>query len=182
MERVAITTVDGHVKASRTGYRDYFEAKRQPETFDEWVRSGGGGGASTEAPARDPPTRLVSLASEYWATNCYAGVSPFTPLQVPMDVLVGKSGHDERDARFSIGADRVTFGLDVPHFETIFPWTANVRSAQARHDPSVDRSGRSQDSLRQRRRGLRIRPRRARRPHIDRIGFTFQNVMAANAA
>ena len=35
---------------------------------------------------------FTRLASEYWATNCYAGVSPFTPLQVPMDVLVGKSG------------------------------------------------------------------------------------------
>lgn len=38
MERVAIISVDGHVKASRSGYRDYFE-ERYLETFDDWVRS-----------------------------------------------------------------------------------------------------------------------------------------------
>jgi predicted TIM-barrel fold metal-dependent hydrolase len=36
MERMAIISVDGHVKASRAGYRDYFE-EQYLDAFDEWV-------------------------------------------------------------------------------------------------------------------------------------------------
>jgi predicted TIM-barrel fold metal-dependent hydrolase len=36
MERMAIISVDGHVKASRAGYRDYFE-QQYLDAFDEWV-------------------------------------------------------------------------------------------------------------------------------------------------
>jgi predicted TIM-barrel fold metal-dependent hydrolase len=36
MDRVAIISVDGHVKAPRAGYREYFEPKYR-DTLDEWV-------------------------------------------------------------------------------------------------------------------------------------------------
>ena len=36
MNQVAIISVDGHVKAPRGGYRDYFE-QRHLDAFDEWV-------------------------------------------------------------------------------------------------------------------------------------------------
>ena len=36
MRQLAIISVDGHVKASRAGYRDYFE-KQYLDEFDEWV-------------------------------------------------------------------------------------------------------------------------------------------------
>jgi predicted TIM-barrel fold metal-dependent hydrolase len=123
---------------------------------------------------------FTRLASEYWATNCYAGVSPFTPLQVPMDVLVGKSGDHERDAGFSIGADRAMFGVDYPHFETIFPGTSH-EVAQLVDDPSVTEAdarkilyGNAAEVY-----GFDLG---ALQPHIDRIGFTFDDVSAANAA
>ena len=38
MERVAIVSVDGHVKASREGYRDYIE-ERFLDEFDAWLRA-----------------------------------------------------------------------------------------------------------------------------------------------
>src|ERR1700722_18537403 len=38
MERTAIISVDGHVRASRATYRDYVES-RYRDVFDEWVRS-----------------------------------------------------------------------------------------------------------------------------------------------
>jgi len=38
MEPVAIISVDGHVKASRAGYREYFET-RYLEAYDEWVKA-----------------------------------------------------------------------------------------------------------------------------------------------
>src|SRR5262249_45326993 len=36
MNRTAIISVDGHVKASRTGYRDYIDT-RFHDAYDEWV-------------------------------------------------------------------------------------------------------------------------------------------------
>ena len=38
MDRMAIVSVDGHVKASRAGYRDYVE-KAYLDDFDEWLRT-----------------------------------------------------------------------------------------------------------------------------------------------
>jgi predicted TIM-barrel fold metal-dependent hydrolase len=38
MTRTAIISVDGHVKASRIGYRNYVESRFHP-TFDEWARA-----------------------------------------------------------------------------------------------------------------------------------------------
>jgi predicted TIM-barrel fold metal-dependent hydrolase len=38
MAKTAIISVDGHVKASRSGYRDYIQA-RYVDVYDEWVRA-----------------------------------------------------------------------------------------------------------------------------------------------
>ena len=55
------------------------------------------------------------LPSEYWASNCYAGVSPFTPEQV--DLTAQGDG-------FSIGPANAMVGLDFPHPEGIYGSTA----------------------------------------------------------
>ena len=107
------------------------------------------------------------LASEYWATNCYAGISPFTPIQIPMDTLVGHDEAGEPIAGFHIGADRSMFGVDYPHFETIFSATME-QVGQLLTDPCVTESEARQDPLRERGRGLRLRPHQAaarHRPH-----------------
>jgi predicted TIM-barrel fold metal-dependent hydrolase len=80
--------------------------------------------------------RLFSKnASEYWASNCYAGISPFTTTQVPLEDL-GAEAADDPSAGFHIAADRAMFGVDYPHFESIFPATQNHVEEMVQH-PSV---------------------------------------------
>ena len=52
---------------------------------------------------------MKSLPSEYWATNCFAGASP--PARI------------EYEMRYELGVDTMMFGVDYPHFETIWPVT-----------------------------------------------------------
>ena len=58
------------------------------------------------------------LPSEYWQSNCYAGISPFTPSQVEAGDL---SSADGTDVGFKIHSDNAMFGVDYPHPESIFP-------------------------------------------------------------
>ncbi len=59
-------------------------------------------------------------ARDYWASNCYSGISPFTDDQVPLDELARPSADYEE---FAIGCDNAMFGVDYPHFESVFPET-----------------------------------------------------------
>jgi hypothetical protein len=61
------------------------------------------------------------LPGEYWQANCYAGISPFHPAQVSIDDL-GSLDVQER-VGFSIYSDNAMFGVDYPHFESIYPAT-----------------------------------------------------------
>ncbi|MET0490008.1 MAG: amidohydrolase family protein [Acidimicrobiales bacterium] len=61
------------------------------------------------------------LASEYWADHCYAGISPFHPAQISVDDL-GTKDVDETGG-FRIHSGNAMFGVDYPHFESIFPDT-----------------------------------------------------------
>ncbi len=64
---------------------------------------------------------FTRLARDYFADNCLAGISPFTIDQVPMEELARPSA-DYAD--FAIGCDNAMFGVDYPHFESVFPETA----------------------------------------------------------
>jgi predicted TIM-barrel fold metal-dependent hydrolase len=55
--------------------------------------------------------------SEYWRSNCYAGISPFTPSQLAAGDLTS-SGHGEA---FTIRSENAMFGVDYPHPESIVP-------------------------------------------------------------
>ena len=61
MERTAIISVDGHVRASRSDYRDYIE-QRYLDAFDEWIRSQEAAGApeSGNQPGLDPTSQWDS--------------------------------------------------------------------------------------------------------------------------
>jgi predicted TIM-barrel fold metal-dependent hydrolase len=61
------------------------------------------------------------MPSEYWASNCYAGVSPFHPQQLPIEKM--GSGYVPEPDEFLIRSDRAMFGVDYPHFESIYPNT-----------------------------------------------------------
>jgi predicted TIM-barrel fold metal-dependent hydrolase len=58
------------------------------------------------------------LPSEYWASNCYAGISPFSPTQVSPSAL---GSADKAEGGFTIHSENAMFGVDYPHPETIFP-------------------------------------------------------------
>lgn len=60
--------------------------------------------------------------SEYWASNCYAGISPFHPAQLDVDDL-GSLDPPEDDGHFHLSGDNAMFGVDYPHFESIYPGT-----------------------------------------------------------
>jgi predicted TIM-barrel fold metal-dependent hydrolase len=77
------------------------------------------------------------LPSQYWETNCYAGISPFSPLQVPVDKL--GSGYQAEPGEFVIRCDRAMFGVDYPHFESIYPDTAEKVALLAR-EPTITES------------------------------------------
>jgi predicted TIM-barrel fold metal-dependent hydrolase len=62
-------------------------------------------------------------AHEYWETNCFAGISPFTCTQVPVEELATPEGVAADGGDFHISAERAMFGVDYPHFESIFPTT-----------------------------------------------------------
>jgi predicted TIM-barrel fold metal-dependent hydrolase len=59
------------------------------------------------------------FASEYLGTNVFVGVSPFSPVQLSMDDLVGKDAEGELPG-VHIGVDAAMFGVDYPQFESIF--------------------------------------------------------------
>jgi predicted TIM-barrel fold metal-dependent hydrolase len=58
---------------------------------------------------------MTRLPSEYWATNCHAAASP--PARVDFD------------KRYDLGVDTLMFGVDYPHFETIWPLTKETVQA-----------------------------------------------------
>jgi predicted TIM-barrel fold metal-dependent hydrolase len=52
---------------------------------------------------------MKKLLTEYWAANCFAGSSP--PARI------------EYEMRYELGVDTMMFGVDFPHFESIWPVT-----------------------------------------------------------
>jgi predicted TIM-barrel fold metal-dependent hydrolase len=63
------------------------------------------------------------FASEYLGRNVFVGVSPFSPVQIPMNDLVGKDQAGDPLPGLHIGADAAMFGVDYPQFESIFERT-----------------------------------------------------------
>ncbi len=68
-------------------------------------------------------------ASEYFQTNIFVGVSPFSPRQIPthlasgmdaMSELLGVDSEHRALPGFHIGVDACMFGVDYPHFESIY--------------------------------------------------------------
>lgn len=74
--------------------------------------------------------RMFSLsASEYWERNCAAGISPFG--RHDLVVLEGIAFGKERPR--CIKPDKLMFGVDYPHFESIFPHTSDRVAELVKH-------------------------------------------------
>jgi predicted TIM-barrel fold metal-dependent hydrolase len=80
--------------------------------------------------------QFTRFAREYWASNCYAGISPFTVDQVPIEDLAAPHDASESHEDFRLGGDNAMFGVDYPHFESIFPGTMD-HVAQLVGDPQI---------------------------------------------
>ncbi len=118
------------------------------------------------------------LPSEYFGTNIFVGVSPFSPIQVPIDDLIGKDANQQSLPGFHIGADAAMYGVDYPHFESNFKrnmaevanlvTTSSVTETDAKKI-LFENAARVYDF-----------DLTALQPHIDRAGFDVGDV-AANA-
>ncbi len=112
---------------------------RRLEWGDDWT-----GWAQTLQRMR----QFSGSARQYWASNCFAGISPFTEDQVPLEELARPSADYEP---FAIGCDNAMFGVDYPHFESVFPET-EVRTRRAGAASEYQRGSGPQDPLWERRR------------------------------
>jgi predicted TIM-barrel fold metal-dependent hydrolase len=114
--------------------------------------------------------------SDYFGTNVFVGISPFTPLQVPLPDLIGKGADQEPMPGFHIGVDAAMFGVDYPHFETSFGrnmgevatlvTTPGVTEDDARKIMLTNAAAALDFDL------------AALQPHVDRVGFEISEVVA----
>jgi predicted TIM-barrel fold metal-dependent hydrolase len=123
---------------------------------------------------------FTKLASEYFASNCFVGVSPFTPRQLSNSELLGKDAEQQPVDGFHIGADNAMFGVDFPHFESIFPNTLD-EVVTLTNDPCV-----SDEDARKILYGNAAKvygfDLDALQPHIDKVGFELDDPMSATFA
>jgi predicted TIM-barrel fold metal-dependent hydrolase len=90
--------------------------------FDSLIAQINKTGATGELRYRDEH-KLPKLATEYFAQNCYVGVS--------------QPGPDDARAREVIGIDKFMWGSDYPHDEGTFPYTRE-HLRQLFHDTAPD--------------------------------------------
>jgi predicted TIM-barrel fold metal-dependent hydrolase len=121
---------------------------------------------------------LDRMPSEYWASNVWAGISPFSTEQAPIEQVVGEVG-GVADGPFCFGTDRSMFGVDYPHFEAIWPET-NATVAALVGDPLVTEAD-ARKILYENAASLYGFDLDALQSEIDRIGFTFDDLLGAAA-
>jgi predicted TIM-barrel fold metal-dependent hydrolase len=119
---------------------------------------------------------ILRLPSEYFGTNVFIGLSPFSPRQDPTGDVLGKNADGQTLPGFHVGAGALMYGVDFPHFETCFQRnmgevatlveTPVLTEAEARNilfDTAAQVYGFDVDAL---------------QPHIDRAGFEVSDVRA----
>ena len=119
-------------------------------------------------------------ASDYFGLNCFVGVSPFDARQLPIDQLVGKDAHQNPLPGFHIGADAAMFGVDYPHFESFVPRTFE-KVASLVGNASVTRED-ADKVLFENAAELYGFDLAVLQPHIDRVGFEIEDVLASTSA
>jgi predicted TIM-barrel fold metal-dependent hydrolase len=140
---------------------------RREQAMDDWTEF-----AQTLGQSK-PYSRLPS---EYWRSNCYAGISPFSPLQL----AAGDLTSTDLDADgFRIRSDNAMFGVDYPHPETIFPSVIdNARTFAAM--PDVTEAD-VRKVLYENAADVYHLDLEVLRPHFDRVGFELDEAVAAPA-
>jgi predicted TIM-barrel fold metal-dependent hydrolase len=118
-----------------------------------------------------PYTRIPS---EYWQSNCYAGLSPFRTSQIDLDDLGARSTN-----RYGIRAGNAMIGVDYPHPETVFPVLFDEVRALVEHPDVTDSDARN--VLYANAATLYGFDLDALQPHIDRVGFALDAVPAVTS-
>ena len=94
------------------------------------------------------------LPSEYWASNCYAGISPFHPNQLPVEKFGSNYTPDEGEIHDPLRQLHVRGGLPPFRVDLSFHHGPGAGTyTRAEHD----RRRRFESTFRERRRGVRIR-------------------------
>jgi predicted TIM-barrel fold metal-dependent hydrolase len=140
--------------------------------FDQRVRMGDDWTEFARFLQRD--RAFSRLPSEYWASNCYAGISPFHPLQLPLEKFGSKynAGPDE----FVIRSENSMFGVDYPHFESIYPSTMDQVAGLVR-EPNISPEDAARVLFKNAAAvyGFDLV---ALQAHVDRVGFDLDEVVA----
>jgi predicted TIM-barrel fold metal-dependent hydrolase len=116
------------------------------------------------------------FASEYLGRNVFVGVSPFSPVQLPMDDLVGKDAAGDPLPGVHIGVDAAMFGVDYPQFESIFERSMGEVARLAATPGVTDDDARkilAENAARVYNFDLE-----ELQPHIERVGFELDDVRA----
>jgi predicted TIM-barrel fold metal-dependent hydrolase len=113
------------------------------------------------------------LPSEYWDTNCYAGLSPFRTSQLDLDEL-GTAGGEA--VGFGIRSSNAMIGVDYPHPETVFPSVFEEVRALVDHPRVSDADARK--VLFENAAQLYGFDMSLLEPHIERVGFDLAAVPA----
>jgi predicted TIM-barrel fold metal-dependent hydrolase len=116
---------------------------------------------------------------EYWASNCYAGLSPFTVSMAPVEDLARDGSELVAGADFFISADRAMFGVDYPHFESILPRFTPTLAELLAHPAMTDAQTRK--LLYENAAHVYGFDLDVLRPHFERVGFEPADVVAAAA-
>jgi predicted TIM-barrel fold metal-dependent hydrolase len=119
---------------------------------------------------------VQKLASEYIGQNCFVGVSPFDPKQLPIDELVGKDADQKSLSGFHIGSGAAMFGVDYPHFESFVP-NAAEKVAVLAGNPSITRED-AQKVLFDNAAELYGFDRGLLQAHVERVGFDLTDIVA----
>jgi hypothetical protein len=118
------------------------------------------------------------LPSEYWASNCYAGISPFHPNQLAIETL--GSGYEPAPGEFTLGSDRAMFGVDYPHFETVYP--ATMERVASLLEPITVGEEDARRILFDNAAEVYGFDRNALKPHVERVGFELSDVPSPAAS
>jgi predicted TIM-barrel fold metal-dependent hydrolase len=119
---------------------------------------------------------IKRLPSEYFGTNVFVGLSPFSPRQDPRGEVFGKDAEGRTLPGFHMGARAIMYGVDFPHFETCFhrnmgevatlvttPFITDDEAQGILFDTAADLYDFDVDAL---------------QPDIERVGFEVDDVRA----
>ncbi len=119
---------------------------------------------------------IQRLPSEYFGTNVFIGMSPFSPRQDPAGEVFGRDEDGRERPGFHMGSGALMYGVDFPHFESCFQRNmgevATLASTPFLTDDEVE------SILFDRAAELYDFDVDALRPDIDRVGFEVDDVRA----